>query len=286
MNMNFETGLIEVPIDRYQSYVPESNQERLLLSAIKGDEDGVKAMLDAGVDIETRDTSGKMAGLFKYFLGNGKTALHFACARNQPNVVRYLLERAKKEGRVIIYAQDSKKRPPLTDAIVCEALECISWLFKYGMDMQKFLPAARKRRPSGLDPSHIFYMPEDVEINPLMSAIYYTRVKSTQNILYFVGKGGAEAGLKENLLPFLPSDLVKIVASYRYGNCGEYLNNFDFFNDSPLRFAIQCASRVLEFDNDDDPEDRESAKRSQEIVELLQEGGAVNEMRDSLQNQE
>lgn len=253
---------------RPDDYVPKSNEERLLLFAGKGDVEGVKRMLDAGVDIETRDNFG-IAKLFRGSIANsGKTPLHIACMQKEAAVVQCLLERAKKEGRVIVYAIATIDRPPLTDAISRNALACIDLLLQFGTDIQSFPPTVRY-----INGYH--FLDRNIEMNPLIYAIFNRRVAAVEKMLNSIGKEGVEPAFKQHLLPLVECSekIVAIVGSYCLGSSGEYLNNPENFNLSPLKLAKKMIKEV-------ENTNAQAAIFSEEIVELLIQAGAVDETQE------
>lgn len=267
--MSSHLHVMSIPVFRsaVYSYTPQTNEERLFLASAKGELETVEEMLDAGVDIGAKDIQGKIARLFnKWDYKSGKTALHFACLKNQVAVARGILERAKKEGRLIVDLPDSYMMPPLTDAIANNAHGCVDLLLENGSDIRKFPPVPRQ--------SYSYYRhfwDNSIGRNPLIFAIYHRKVVAVEKLLCSVGNETIKPILNANLLPFLCADLIKIVASYCLGNCEEYLNNLQNFNISPLRLANRRA---------EDMDVPEVAGDSQKIVELLIEFGATDEVRE------
>lgn len=242
--------------ENYNTLIPQTNDNRILLYASKGDVQGVTEMLDAGVSITTRDFWGTIADSFnkhKNFSYN-QTALHFACVSDHVPVVQCLLERAKKAGnRLISYEKDSDEVPPLTVAIRNNALGCLNLLLESDvMDIRHFPSAPH-------DPFHCVHSwIQCIGRNPFLFAIYDVKEEAVAKMLWSVGKRSMGVVLDQHLLSFLHADLVDIVASYCIGNCGEYLNNFR--NISPLELAKKISSK--------------------KIVELLIEAGAVDEVQE------
>lgn len=254
--MNFIPGhLLAGVSNAHLTYVPETDEARLLFSAAKGDLEGVKQSVEAGVDIEIFDRYGNIEALFtKCYVLTGQTPLQYACGKDQPQVAEYLLEQAKKAGRVIVYNAENGMSP-LTLAICANSQKCIEVLLRNGTDIRKFHPVLRSN-----ESRNFRFMDHHIQFNPFMFAIDRQKDKAVEQMLYFTGKEEAEKNLRPKLLPFMPLELSNIVLGYHIGNSSEFLNGSKAMH--PLKLATYHASKKPY---------EEAPKR---IVSLLLEAGA------------
>lgn len=250
----------------HQSFIPENNEERLLWASATGDLETVEKMLNAGVDIETSDSTGKVTRVFEKEGPKEREPLHLACSRNQVEVARYLLERAKKEGRIIVHSSTTDNRLPLTDAIISDSQECIQLLLdSEQLDIQAWLPASNVRYCS----TRNRVVEHCVKRNPFLFAISRTQEEVVAKMLHVLGKQAAEKEIKPLLTPLLLPDLSRIVLQYHIGDSGDFLNNKSKFGRlTPLR----CI-RQLHLARRDPLNDNEKASAGC-IAQLLIDAGA------------
>lgn len=265
---------ISGPVASYLTYTPETNEERLLLASAKGELETVEQMVDAGVDIATPDTNGKIARLFlKGFAAliapSRNTPLHFACWRNQEKVAKFLLDRAKRDNCKIMYSENSNRNIPFKTAISSNSEQCVDLLLESGLDVRQFPPVDESVRgwcefPSiGGD-----FLDPCIEMNPFIYAIRRTHTQDVEKMLCSLGREDAERRIKVALLPFLLSDLTAIVASYstNIGNSGDFLNNVKNFNVLPLKLAKYALDKL--------PSWSYQKPEAEKIIALLKEAGA------------
>lgn len=229
----------------YLTYVPKSNEERLLLSSATGDLEGVKQMLDAGVDIETRDT-GKIAKLFDnifYFYNTGYTPLHFACKGKKANVAQYLLEAGQKLNRQIYNIPTRGFITPLTVAIDRRFDQGVSLLLQYGVDPRQFPPTHIDRNEEFSALGHAYLDPV-YEPNPFIFAIRRGHVFGIEAILNKVEESWKKVAA-ETIFGHLLTDLGNICLSYLSEITETYVNNFDDFNVYPLTVALDFPTKSI-----------------------------------------
>lgn len=285
-NLHLYNASIPIPM----TCTPKSDEERLLLASAKGDLATVKEMLDKGVDVEARDVNRTIGRLFPegvYGYANN-TSLHFACARDQVEVAKCLLEKAKKDKREIMYSQNGGGRIPFALALIKESTKCIELLLESGLDIRKFPPVDDENVEKYCDQPFSTDLPfSSIGINPFIFAISKRRDDVVKKMLDSLKKD-SEKSAKEKFFPFLLPiflpELANIVASY----CSEsedFLNNPQNFNVSPLRFAKSILSEqncILQFDELENPglenptrvKMRRNQQSAEHIVTLLKEAGA------------
>lgn len=276
MSMNTYMQTLHQKYER--SFAPKDDQERLLQAAGKGDLQTVRQLLDAGLDIETRDISGRVAGLFTPSfpyetsdLRLERTPLHFACLQNQVEVAKCLLERAKKEGRTLVYSKAGKySRSPLTDALKSRSQQCVPLLLDEEIDLRRFPPAVVERCIHSLSEP---CCPEthNLEGNPLLFAIHNVYDEAVEKMLYLLGRQKSAQQITPFLLSLVIADIAKIILSYHIGDSSEFLRNEANFNLPLLELARASADSSK-------GAEKESAKR---IEELLIEAGAKPEAQEA-----
>lgn len=154
-----------------KSFAPKNDEERLLLSSGRGELRTVKEMLDKGVSLETADATGRVSAVFREHVAHGSSALHLACANNQVEVAQYLLERAKKEGRILLYLKDDLQGIPLISAINGHSHACTELLLESGMDIRQFPLPNKKKMQEYVDDTIFIYSADDFSMNPFIYAI-------------------------------------------------------------------------------------------------------------------
>lgn len=270
--MSNDLHVMSVPVrsTEYLSYQPQTNEERLLLASAKGELETVKQMLDAGVDIATPDTNGKIARLFisaDWTVSSNSTPLHFACLRNQEEVAKLLLERAKKDNRDIMYIENRDRRIPFMEAMTSYSSKCVDLLLESGLDVRRFPQVSGVSR--FVQDRSFGVLDNAIEMNPFIYSIFRGFTESLEKMLYFLGKEDAEKRVRPLLLPLLHSDVISIVFSYGVGmgDAGEFLNNHSNFTVLPLRLAKHVHKHAF----------WGQIERAKQVVDLLEAAGAKDQ---------